>query len=115
MDSSSVNFNGNIIIRNNHVELGGVIYLDRSTLCINGSGVVKNNFALYYGGGIFGRRISLSLAGNNTFLANSAWEGGGIYAMYSQQYSWFWWSEHFQEQHSKCQSMGEGSGWIAAA
>lgn len=79
MDNSSMNFNENTTIRNNTAELGGGIHLDRSTLCINGSGVVKkfNNFALYYGGGLFGRRISLSLAGNNTFLANLAWEGGG--------------------------------------
>lgn len=103
MDSSSVNFNGNIIIRNNHAELGGVIYLDRSTLCINGSGVVKNNFALYIMGRIIWKKDFLKPCWKQYIPCQLSMGRRGIYATYSQQYSWFWWNEHFQEQHSKCQ------------
>ena len=78
-DSSTLNFRGNIIIRKNTAQVGGGVYSDNNTFNMDGH-VVERNVATYYGGGIYTRRSSLTVAGNNTFVANTAGEGGGMYA-----------------------------------
>ena len=77
-DGGNLNLSGSIAITNNTAGLGGGIYSDNVTLNIYGCNV-EGNIAKY-GGGFYMRRTLLVLAGNNMFNANSAREGGGIFA-----------------------------------
>ena len=79
-DGSNLNFRGDITISSNTAQLGGGIYSDNNTLNIDGPSVFERNVAAYYGGGVYTRRTPLILTGN-MFNANSAEEGGGMYAV----------------------------------
>ena len=79
-DGSNLNFSANLTISNNTAQIGGGIYSDNSTFSSNGHDLVERNVATYYGGGIFMKRTFCIYAGSNKFIANSAKEGGGVYA-----------------------------------
>ena len=81
VDGSNLNFSANLTISNNTAQIGGGIYSDNSTFSSNGHNLVERNVATYYGGGIFMKRTFCICAGSNKFIANSAKEGGGIYAI----------------------------------
>ena len=81
VDGSNLNFSANLTISNNTAQIGGGIYSDNSIFSSNGHNLVERNVATYYGGGIFMKRTFCIYAGSNKFIANSAKEGGGIYAI----------------------------------
>ena len=81
VDGSNLNFSANLTISNNTAQIGGGIYSDNSTFSSNGHNLVERNVATYYGGGIFMKRTFFIYAGSNKFIANSAKDGGGIYAI----------------------------------
>ena len=96
---SNVSVTNNCNFKHNIALLGGGIYTDNSTFEFNGS-IFRGNKANYTGGGIYAKRSVLNLHGTNSisekhiaqiqisplilagnkFVANSAGEGGGIYA-----------------------------------
>ena len=73
---SIINMSGNVLVSNNAIWFGGVLYSNSSTITIEGSGFHNNSAS--YGGVLFSISSTITIEGSGLH-DNNAWHGGVLY------------------------------------